>query len=196
MRAWPALVLMLLLAGCARSPVRPPGESGDLAAQAAREAALASEGSWGFSGRLSVDAAGEGGSGRIQWRQRGQDFEIQLSAPVTRKSWQLSQRQGAATLAGVEGGTRHGVDAGDLLRQATGWELPVEALAAWARGARAEGPAQLVFGPSGLPQSLQQKGWLVEYREWDDARPPRPRRVFARRGEASVRLVVDQWEVP
>ncbi len=190
------LLLALLLAGCARGPVRQAGDGELLAAQAAREAALAGTLHWSFTGRLAVDAAGEGGSGRMEWRQQGEDFEIRLSAPVTRKSWQLTQRGGRASLAGLDGGVRHGTDAQVLLREATGWELPVAALAAWARGARAPGPAQLEFGPDRLPRLLVQQGWTVEYREWDSALPPRPRRVFARQGEASVRLVVDAWGDP
>jgi outer membrane lipoprotein LolB len=191
-----ALLMLLVLAACARAPVR-PGAGDDaalLAAQAAREATLAETTQWSFAGRVSVDAAGEGGSGRMEWSQQGDDFEIRLSAPVTRRSWQLAQRGGEASLDGLEGGPRRGDDAQALLREATGWELPVAALAAWARGARAPGPAQLEFGPDRLPLKLVQQGWTVEYREWDPQQ--RPRRVFARKGEASVRLVVDAWGEP
>ncbi|MBP6627562.1 MAG: outer membrane lipoprotein LolB [Arenimonas sp.] len=190
------IVLALLLVGCARAPVREAADAGLLAAQDAREALLAGGSHWDFSGRLAVDAAGEGGSGRLTWRQQGADFEIQLSAPVTRKSWLLTQRGGHASLAGLDGGTRHGDDAEALLREATGWQLPVAALAAWARGARAAGTAQLEFGPDRLPHILLQQGWTVEYREWDGAQPPRPRRIFARSADASFRLVVDAWGEP
>ena len=48
----------------------------------------------------------------------------------------------------------------------------------------------------GLPALIVQQGWQVEYREWDDADPARPRRVFARQGEATVRLVVEAWGKP
>jgi outer membrane lipoprotein LolB len=190
------VLALLLLAGCVRAPVRTvTGGDGELlAAQAAREAALAGSTQWSFAGRVSVDAAGEGGSGRMEWHQQGDDFEIRLSAPVTRRSWQLVQRGGEASLAGLDGGTRQGADAQALLSDATGWELPVAALAAWARGARAPGPAELEFGPDRLPLRLVQQGWIVEYREWDATQ--RPRRVFASKGEASVRLVVDAWGDP
>ncbi len=190
------LALALLLAGCVRAPVREAGDGELLAAQSAREALLAGATQWSFSGRLAVDAAGEGGSGRLTWRQQGEDFEVQLSAPVTRKSWLLTQGGDHASLEGLEGGIRRGSDAQVLLREATGWELPVAALAAWARGARAAGSAQLEFGPDRLPRILVQQGWTVEYREWDAAQPPRPRRVFARSGDASFRLVVDAWGEP
>ena len=83
-----------------------------------------------------------------------------------------------------------------MLFEATGWRLPVSALAAWARGARADGPATIEFGPQGLPALIAQRGWTVDYREWDAATPPRPRRVFAETDGASVRLVVEAWGGP
>jgi outer membrane lipoprotein LolB len=194
---WLALCLaFLLVSGCATPGPRSAATTSLLAAQSAREAELAEPSDWTLSGRLSVSAHGEGGSGRIEWRQQGEDFEIRLSAPVTRKSWRLVWRDGLATLEGLDGGTRQGPDAEALLEEATSWRIPVAALAAWARGARADGPASVEFAPDGLPALISQQGWQVEYREWDQADPAMPRRVFARQDEASVRLVVEAWGRP
>lgn len=191
-----ALLCLAGLSACVPAPVR-EADAGLLAAQAAREQALAAAPDWSLSGRLAVSANGEGGSGRLEWRQQGDDFEIRLAAPVTGKSWRLRQQGGMATLEGLEEGTLAAPDAETLLREATGWRLPLKALAAWARGARAEGGAEIEFGPAGLPAMISQQGWQVEYREWDAADPARPRRIFARQGDqASVRLVVDAWGSP
>lgn len=188
--------LMLALVACTPAPVRTSADASLLAAQAAHEAALLAQPQWQLQGRLAVSAAGEGGSGRIDWIQRGNEFDIRLSAPVTRASWRLQGGPGQAVLEGLDGGPLAGPDAGDLLAQATGWDIPVQALAYWVRGGRAPGPAQIEFGPDGLPALIVQQGWTVEYRGWTSETAPRPRRVFASRGEASVRLVVDAWEVP
>lgn len=189
-------MLALLATACATKAPRQASDATLLAAQSAREAALAEQPDWTMAGRLSVSADGEGGNGRIEWQQRGDDFEIRLAAPVTRKSWRLLSQGGQAALEGLEGGTRTGTDAEALLLEATGWRIPIGALAAWARGARARGPATVEFMPSGLPALISQQGWQVEYREWDMAEPARPRRVFARQGEATVRLVVESWGEP
>jgi outer membrane lipoprotein LolB len=189
-------LLALLLAGCTTVAPRQGSDAALLAAQSAREAGLAQQADWSMAGRLSVSAAGEGGSGRIQWQQRGDDFDIRLSAPVTRKSWRLQRQGGLATLEGLEGGPRSGPDAEALLLEATGWRIPLAALGDWARGGRSGGPATVEFTPAGLPALISQQGWQVEYREWDAADPARPRRVFARQGEATVRLVVESWGEP
>lgn len=189
-------LLVLLATACTTTAPRQGSDATLLAAQSAREAALAGQADWTMAGRLSVSAQGDGGSGRIEWQQRGADFEIRLSAPVTRKSWRLLSQGGQATIEGLEGGPRTGSDAEALLLEATGWRIPVGALGEWARGARARGPATIEFTPAGLPALISQQGWQVEYREWDDAEPARPRRVFARQGEATVRLVVEAWGQP
>lgn len=197
MNRWMAAALLALLAtACTTTAPRQGSDATLLAAQSAREAALAEQADWSMAGRISVSAAGDGGNGRIEWQQRGGDFEIRLSAPVTRKSWRLLSQGGQATLEGLEGGTRTGADAEALLLEATGWRIPIGALGEWARGARARGPATVEFTPAGLPALISQQGWQVEYREWDDAEPARPRRVFARQGQATVRLVVESWGTP
>ena len=188
--------LLLLLAACA--PMAPRPVTGDGAAgQAAREAALRLRPAWSFAGRVAIDNAGQAGNARIAWVQRGPDFDITLSAPVTRQSWRLVGQTGHARLEGLEGGAREGDDAETLLREATGWRIPVASLADWVRGARADASGSTVeYSPSGLPSVLVEDGWTVEYRSWGEGEPPLPTRVFARQGTASVRLAIERWDTP
>jgi len=170
---------------------------GGEAGQAAREAALQASPDWSFTGRVAIDSGGQAGNARIDWVQRGDDFDIKLSAPVTRQSWRLVRQSGRARLEGLEGGVREGGSAEALLAEATGWRIPVDALADWVRGARTGGGmGGLEFGPNGLPSALVQKGWTVEYRQWGDGQPPLPTRLFARREQASVRLAIERWTAP
>jgi len=192
----PAVVLVL--AACAPAPVRRTADAGLLKAQSDREAALATHPDWSLSGRIAISDGRDGGSGRIDWSQHGGDFDIRLSAPVTRQSWRIVRENGHVRLEGLEGGTREGDDAQALLQQTLGWVVPVDALAAWVRGVRANaGDAQLQFGADGSPALLAEQGWSVEYRAWDASGTiPLPQKVFATRGEDRVRLSVDHWNAP
>lgn len=187
-----ATLMLCMLAACA--PIAPrPMTTGIETVQSAREAELAGHPDWSFTGRLAVSQGSNGGSARIQWQQNGADFDIRLSAPITGQSWRLRRTAGTATLDGMAGGSHRGNDAEALLFDATGWRIPLAAMTAWIRGARAAGPADLSFDAQGLPAALTQDGWAVEYRGWFAQSPALPAKVFARKADASVRLVVETW---
>ena len=58
------LATVLVSGGCVHAPpVRIAADAPLLAAQSARETALAADPDWALAGRLAVDAGGEGGSG-------------------------------------------------------------------------------------------------------------------------------------
>lgn len=206
LRAAIAIAFALVLAGCAttapRAPLPPAAHAAAIDRQQAREAVLAMQPEWNLAGRIALSNQGRGGSGRIDWRQRDQVFEVELSAPITRKGWRLTGGPGSALLEGLDGGPRTGFDAGLLLRQATGWDIPVQALAHWVRGARAPagGQAQLAFDADGRLAHLSQDGWTLAYSDWqqqpDAAGSWLPMRITAERDSARVKLVIDTWSVP
>lgn len=200
-RTWGMAVCVALLAGCAARPARdalPPIAGTPETHQAHREAALARDLQWALQGRVALSNGRDGGSGRIDWQQDGAAYEVSLSAPITRQSWRLSGDGQRARLEGLEGGTREGVDPVGLLREATRWEIPVTALSSWVRGLRAgsaHGSAAVAYGADGRLVRIEQDGWTIDYSGWEagSAGVEVPNRLNARRGEASVRLVIDQW---
>ena len=189
-------LLAVGLAGC-RVPSRPQvGGAEAEAAQLVRESALSVAHDWSFSGRVALSRDGKGGSGRIEWLQSGDDFRIVLSAPVGGPSWKIEQKAGNVRVEGIDGGPREGSDARALLQDATGWDIPLADLGYWIRGARAPGPAAIAYDGNGRPLRIQQGGWNIEYRGWNGGALARPSKLFASQGDASVRLVVDQWGQP
>lgn len=165
------------------------------ATQAAREAQLQEQPHWQLQGRIAFVRGQDSAHARIEWVQRGADYEIRLTAPVTGRSWRLRGQDGRAQLEGVDGGLRESADAEALLYEATGWILPVRHWSSWVRAARGQGPASgLRVDAGGLPITWEQSGWHLRFPDWLAGEPPLPRRVFAERGEARVRLVVERWE--
>src|SRR5690606_19252222 len=196
--------MLLLLAGCAAHTARkapPVAADAELATQLAREAVLLDDPDWSLAGRVALANGDRGGSGRLEWRQGVDRYSVALSAPLTRQSWRLTVDQGGATIEGLDGGPRHGLEASALLLRSTGWQVPVEALPAWLRGARAPGlgEATLQFGPDGRLQRMVQGGWTIDYANWRlpdeaDGGIAMPHRMEAVREDARVRLVVDAWD--
>jgi outer membrane lipoprotein LolB len=190
----PALLACMLLAACAPVATR-PGPQFDQADWAAREAGLSTD--WDLRGRVALSQGDAAGNAGIRWQQRGADFDIQLSAPITHQNWRLYSRGGIARLEGLEGGVREGSDAEALLLEATGWRLPVAAMSDWVRGNRGVGAAAsdtVTWDSQGRLATLQRDGLTIEFREWFDGPDPLPRKVYARRDGASVRLVIEAWE--
>lgn len=202
LRVTVAAACAVLLTACMAQPVRealPPIAGTPEMHQAQREAMLADKAQWSLQGRVAVSNGRDGGSGRIDWRQDGTHYDVALSAPVTRQSWRLSGDDAGAQLEGLEGGTRIGPGAAELLREATRWEIPVAALSSWARGLRADprhGPATVHYAADGRLGRIEQAGWIIEYSGWqaDATGVELPNRLNASKGEAKVRLIVDRWE--
>lgn len=203
-RLFAGTALALLLSACATQamrPVPPQRSAAEIAAldaaQAARERAARMEKVWSLTGRVALSNGRNGGSGRIEWRQDGARMQVSLSAPVTRQSWTLIVDAGGARIDGIEGGPRTGSDAATLLREATGWEIPVAALGDWLRGVRGAGPSVVAYDAQGRLGRLEQGGWTIDYRwpETGSPHPDLPQRIDAVKGEAKVRLIVDQWQV-
>lgn len=191
-----ALLGSLALAACAPVPVRHPGTPAQLAAQAAREQVLGAQPDWGLEGRFAASDGQHGGSGSLAWQQDGQHYVFTLRAPITGKSVQLAGGPDGAVLTGAGKTPVGGSDARDVLKEEFGWDVPVSNLAWWVRGLRAPGrPAILTFGADGLPATLDQAGWHIEYRDWYAERnPPLPRKVYASREPYTVRVLVESWD--
>ncbi|KLI97541.1 lipoprotein insertase outer membrane protein LolB [Luteimonas sp. FCS-9] len=215
MRRWtgmPVLALVAVLSACTSVPVRPPAQVArlDAGAQAAadarlaaREAAVRGLPELGFAGRVAMSNGRDGGSGRIEWQQAGPRYRVVLGAPVTRQSWQLEGGPEGARLDGLDDGPREGADVGQLLWEATGFEVPVAAMAAWAAGTRADaalsGEAEVDYDAAGRLARLRQDGWTIDYLDWQPDTAGAlalPTRINAERGTARVRLVVDAWTLP
>jgi outer membrane lipoprotein LolB len=191
-----AVALPLLLAACVPA-VRMKGDTGMLNEQAMREQTLAHTDHWTLQGRLGVSDGKTGGTGSFSWSQNGDQYEFVLRGPaISGMNFRLSGGADGALLEGLEPGPLRGPDAEALMRKALGWEVPLRDLRAWVLGLRADnGQAELSFGADRLPSLLQQDGWTVDYREWDEARqPPLPKRVFAQKLPYKVRLSIESWQ--
>lgn len=155
---------------------------------------------WVMSGRVALSNGKDGGSGRIEWTQGAGRTQVTLSAPVTRQSWTLTADANGVALDGVANGPLRGSNAGQLLRESTGWEIPVEALGCWLRGAPADvdpmGAAKAMYGHDRHLLRLVQGGWVIDYTNWqlDPASGvDLPTRINAEQANNRVRLVVDRW---
>ena len=193
LRSAAILIFLVLLAACA--PVRVHETPATSAKQDAREAALAPRTHWQIDAHISVSDGRDGGSGDLVWEQDRARYSFTVRAPVTGKTWKLAGDGRRAQLEGVDPQPVYGDDPQRLLRDRLGWDVPLAALGSWARGLRVPGaPAEVQYDAQSLPAVLEQDGWKIEYRDWfADSQPPMPRKLFATRGNARVRMAIERW---
>jgi outer membrane lipoprotein LolB len=194
----PGCLLLLALSACTGTPPRPQSESALEAAYARRAVDISAWSSWGFDGRLSMDDGEDGGSGSLRWRTDGPDSRLDFRGALGRGAWRLSIAPGRAVLEKADGSRTEARSVDDLIRLETGWEVPVDALAYWARGLRAPGEvAKIEFDQDGRIVRLEQSGWSIRFERYRDAVGTElPGKIEAVRGQLRLKLVPARWAVP
>jgi outer membrane lipoprotein LolB len=102
-------------------------------------------------------------------------------------------RQGdAVQLTTAEGKEYRAPDAESLTERTLGFRLPLEGLADWVQGHATPGvPAKVEKAADGRLQSLEQRGWKVQYLQYDGDRPSLMRLNYQ---GIELRLAISEWK--
>jgi outer membrane lipoprotein LolB len=186
-------MLMAVLAACSAAPRRADTVATPSSHERAR--VLAGRPVWDLDAKLGVSNHGQSGSGTLEWRQDGDAFRFSVRAPVTGKTWVLhGDAGGEAVLEGLHPQPVAGSDAAGLLARELHWRVPVAEMRYWVLALAAPGtPARIRYRADGLPARIIQSGWTIDYPEYDTGDPALPRRIYAQRGDARVRLAIRRW---
>jgi outer membrane lipoprotein LolB len=186
MKSLAGLLTVLLVAGCAITPV--PRSSQSAAAITA----------WQLNGRVSLTRGEEGWHAGLYWQEQADTFYLKVSGPLGQGGFQLNGDARGIVLVDADGQTFVAQDVDALLVQVTGWQLPVRGLRYWIRGLPepAAGKAQVTRDEAGQLLRLEQSGWTVNYQRYqlvDDVLLPAKLQLL--HADIAVRIVVDQWEL-
>lgn len=179
---WMALTVALL-AGC--SSFRQQPESTDLTEN------------WAFSGKMAVRNADEASSFNVNWQQKAEAFEIELSGPLGQGAVDIQGQPGRVTLTRGD----ETVVAGNLSQLAyevTNLNLPLDYLQFWVRAqpfptqeAKVERDRE-----TGQVERIVQSGWEVTFPAYyGEGEAALPRRIDFQRDNSSGRLVIRNWMV-
>ena len=189
------LLGVLMLNACAFITTPPPSEPGvsNPEAWAQRKAALKDFNVWSMQGRAATGKI-LGWSGNLNWRQRGDEFDVRLAGPVG-----IGGFRAKGTLALVEVRTEDETFVTDqpeaLVEEVLGWAFPLQGLRHWVLGLpQPDAPAQLSVDNSGRLLDLQQSGWRLAYTEYQETEGPElPRRIILDNGDHKIKVVIDRW---
>lgn len=187
-----AAVLVLLLAGCAA--VREEREQGAWLEE--RERWLAGHPVWSVSGRLGLSDGERGGSLAFDWAADGDRHRVHLRTLAGGQQWRLDFGPDGARLVGSDLEERRGPDADRLVREATGWPIPVRWMARWLVGLPAPERAALRFSEDGTLAALTVGDWALDFQRLSV--PPgysvlMPARIEARHPPYRIRAALSGW---
>ena len=181
------LLLSLLLSACASAPrlsADLPGRDG------VRDFALEAR----FA--LKVERPGEQvqqASGRLSWNHQNDSDTVFIANPLGTGLAEIDIRPQWSRLRLSKGDVREHADPDVLIRQATGYELPVSRLSLWLLGRGGE-QAQLERDGQGRPARLRDAGWRVVYEYADESATALPYRLQIQHAEElNLTLRIEEW---
>lgn len=191
----PALMLMLTLGACAVVPPEPKVDGETLAID--EWTPPAGPTTWRLQGRTALRVADDAATASLFWRESVDGYRIDLRGAFGAGAVRVEGSEGAVTLRTADGSRYEAGSARELVRAVTGYDLPVEYLRWWVLAQ----PVPWLGGEvrvdeRGLPQRLEQDGWVVRYEGFGETGGHRlPERLGVTRGSVEVRLMVRSWEV-
>lgn len=149
---------------------------------------------WGLQGRFGLQWSDGQAQGRLQWRQTGTDFELQLSGPFGLNPVHVvgSLQTGQATLDDGEDTLQGKLET--IMQERLGFALPLVELVNLVRGIPASDASEVMLDGQARALRILQEGWEIDYRDYSCCEEPTlPGRVrFAQEAMRGV-LVVREW---
>ena len=130
-----------------------------------------------LAGRIAARSGNEAFTGNIAWRHVKSGDELLISTPTGQGVAQILRQGDAVLLKTAEPREYRDSDAESLTQRVLGFPVPIDGLAAWVQGK-----------PS--PQ-LENRGWRVEYQDYDAER--RPTRMRLTYQGIELRLAISEW---
>lgn len=192
-RLWVTSIALLALAGCASQA--PVDESGRQAGQWERQQAdVEAFDTWTMVGKAGLRTPEESTSANLDWNQHPHYFRMLISGPFGGGRSVLEGREGRFSLSTSDG--RFEAETPEaLMEEQLGWSLPVSAMPDWVRGLPGDHASyQMETDELGYPNFLQQDGWEIDYRDWEQVEGMwLPRRLVMNYGDVRITLVINQW---
>lgn len=189
------LICGALLTACATGPRSVPDDRE--AAWSDHRQQLEALSGWSAEGRLAVRTRDDAGNANFVWVETGDErFRLRLEGPLGQGGGRLVVDGEQAVLTTGNGQRYVGRDAGQLLDDLYGWDIPVTGLRKWLLGLPGSN-ADYELDRFGRIAELDWRGWHIEYRRYrqvDDL--DLPATLIATRADSGteIRVAIDQWE--
>ncbi len=159
-----------------------------------RRTVLATLPGWDLAGRIAVRKGDEIWTGQLIWQEQAGRYLVQFNAPTGQGALRLSGGPEGVELRLADGGRVQADDADSLIREQTGWQLPLNGMRQWILGLPTQAPIDgLDLDEQGRPLFLEQSGWTVQYKRYTQDVLNLPTKIDLQNQEISIRLVIHRW---
>lgn len=192
------LVLLTMLVGtsCKITDTKPEDKENLIKE---RQSSLEAINNWQLWSKAGVNTAKESGTVSLQWTQEGDNYSIEIVAPMGKGRWQITGNSDTVILENSHGEKYIGENPQQLFKKNSGLDVPINNLFYWIKGIPA--PQELEradYDGDGRLQVLHQSGWNIEYRRYASVDGYyMPIKVFAKSEQKKFefRLSIKRWSI-
>jgi outer membrane lipoprotein LolB len=167
--------LLLLLGACAQLQTKVPQDV-----------------EFNMSGRLAARYGKEAFAGNIAWRHAKSADEMLITSSLGAGVARIVRDGESVVLTTAEPREYSARDAEALTEEVLGFRLPLSGLADWIRGRPSdEAAAKVERDEQGRLRALEERGWKIEYQEYEGKLPSRMRLTYP---DIELRLAISRWE--
>jgi len=195
--SWPRVLLLaitLVLGACAGQAKRASVEL-DWEQHSAQLQQLES---WTASGKLALRTADKAESATLQWQQQAGESHLSLSGPMGMNAVTVHSDGQRMQVQRADQSREFDVSTPDAILHNTGWELPLQALPYWLKGApspRLPVQSMELDSERDLLRALQQDDWQIDYLEYEDFHGlTLPTRLQIQRASTVVKIILRDWQ--
>lgn len=190
------LFIQLGLTSCATLPVSAAARNENISAEN-RTKTLAKIQSWNLAGLIAIHDGSNSGSANLVWQQRGPNYYIHAFGPLGMNAFQLQGTPSYSQLMMANGKKLSAPTPEAILKQETGWSLPVSNMYYWIRGMEAPNDfAQKRFDAYHHLMELRQSNWLIRYLNYTSVNNVDvPSKIFMSCPGLNVKIVISQWQI-
>jgi outer membrane lipoprotein LolB len=153
---------------------------------------------WDLNALIAIRAntTRQAGSANLKWKQSQQRYDILLFGPLGAGAMKLAGTPGQVSLETADGKQFSAATPEALLRQQSGWNLPVSSLLYWIRGLPVPKlPAQKSFDAEHRLRQLSQQGWTIEYLRYQSiGKIDLPDKILLGNAEVNVKIIIKNWQ--
>lgn len=187
----PLWCLFALLAGCSQQTAE--NRYNDAVWRGQRES-LEKLTHWQLRGKLAILTAKEKGSARLNWQQRGDDYDLVLTNVLGGTLLEVHQLNGRVEVVDRDGRHYQSQDSEALIYQLTGWPIPMRDLPTWIKGL--PGQASFELGGDGRVNRLKQDNWALTYQDYARTRLwLLPTAIELQGPQTRIKLAINEWQI-